>query len=101
MATLQIRSATLLGGTSYINLQFTVVDNGVTISDQYFNFYANDLSVIYDLEAPNIAVLHLGNQHTFTMSNADYNVITFNGAVQADVVTAVQTIIGDVAPYSS
>lgn len=101
MATLNITPPALVGGVSFIVLRFTVVDSGVTVSDQYFNFHANDLSVIYDTINPNMAVLHLGNQHTFTMSNGDYSAINYNGSLQADVVTAVGQIIGAIAPFTT
>ena len=101
MATLNITPPALVGGVSFIVLRFTVVDSGVTVSDQYFNFHANDLSVIYDTVNPNMAVLHLGNQHSFTMSNGDYNIINYNGSLQADVVAAVGQIIGGVAPFTT
>lgn len=101
MATLNITPPSLVGGVSFIVIQFTVIDNGTTVSDQYFNFHANDLSVIYDTINPNMAVLHLGNQHSFTMSNGDYNIVNYNGSLQADVVAAVGQIIGGVAPFTT
>lgn len=102
MATvLNITPPALVGGVSFIVLQMTVITDGVTVSDQYFNFHANDLSTVYDTLAPNMAVLHLGCQHTFTMSNGDYNIINYNGSLQADVVAAVLEIVGGVAPFTT
>lgn len=102
MATvLNITPPALVGGVSFIVLQMTIVTDGVTVSDQYFNFHANDFSTIYDTLSPNMAVLHLGNQHSFTMSNGDFNTINYNGALQADVVSAVGQIIGGIAPFTT
>ena len=99
--TLNITPPALVGGVSFIVLQMTIVTDGVTVSDQYFNFHANDFSTIYDTLSPNMAVLHLGNQHSFTMSNGDYSIINYGGALQADVVTAVGQIIGGIAPFTT
>lgn len=102
MATvLNITPPALVGGVSFIVLRMTIVSDGVTVSDQYFNFHANDFSTIYDTLSPNMAVLHLGNQHSFTMSNGDFNTINYNGALQADVVSAVGQIIGGIAPFTT
>ena len=102
MATvLNITPPALVGGVSFIVLRMTIVTDGVTVSDQYFNFHANDLSTIYDTLSPNMAVLHLGCQHTFTMSNGDFSVINYNGALQADVVAAVSQIVGAVAAFTT
>ena len=102
MATvLNITPPALVGGVSFIVLRMTIVSDGVTVSDQYFNFHANDLSTIYDTLSPNMAVLHLGNQHSFTMSNGDFGVINYNGALQADVVTAVGNIVAGIAPFTT
>lgn len=102
MATvLNITPPALVGGVSFIVLRMTIVSDGVTVSDQYFNFHANDFSTIYDTLSPNMAVLHLGNQHTFTMSNGDFGVINYNGALQADVVTAVGNIVAGIAPFTT
>ncbi len=102
MATvLNITPPALVGGVSFIVLQMTVITDGVTVSDQYFNFHANDFSTVYDTLSPNMAVLHLGCQHTFTMSNGDYNIINYNGSLQADVVAAVGQIIGGIAPFTT
>lgn len=99
--TLNITPPALVGGVSFIVLQMTVITDGVTVSDQYFNFHANDFSTIYDTLSPNMAVLHLGCQHTFTMSNGDYSVINYNGALQADVVSAVVEILGGIVPFTT
>ena len=102
MATvLNITPPALIGGVSFIVLRMTIVTDGVTVSDQYFNFHANDLSTIYDTLSPNMAVLHLGNQHSFTMSNGDFNTINYNGALQADVVSAVGQIVAGIAPFTT
>ena len=102
MATvLNITPPALVGGVSFIVLQMTIIEDGVTVSDSYYNFHANDFSTIYDTLSPNMAVLHLGNQHTFTMSNGDFGVINYNGALQADVVTAVGNIVGGIAPFTT
>ena len=102
MATvLNITPPALVGGVSFIVLRMTIVSDGVTVSDQYFNFHANDFSTIYDTLSPNMAVLHMGNQHTFTMSNGDYSAINYNGSLQADVVTAVGQILGAIAPFTT
>ena len=101
MATLNITPPALVGGVSFIVLQMTVVTDGVTVSDQYFNFHANDFSTIYDTLSRNMAVLHLGNQHSFTMSNGDYSIINYNGSVEADVVSAVLQITGAVAVFTT
>jgi hypothetical protein len=100
-STLNITPPALVGGVSFIVLQMTVVTDGVTVSDQYFNFHANDFSTIYDTLSPNMAVLHLGNQHSFTMSNGDYSIINYNGSVEADVVSAVLQITGAVAVFTT
>ena len=102
MATvLNITPPALVGGVSFIVLRFTVVDSGVTVSDTYYNFRANDFATIYDTASPNMAVLHMGNHHTFTMSNGDYSAINYNGSLQADVVTAVGQILGAIAPFTT
>jgi len=102
MATvLNITPPALVGGVSFIVLRMTIVSDGVTVSDQYFNFHANDFSTIYDTLSPNMAVLHLGNQHSFTMSNGDFNTINYNGALQADVVSAVGQIVAGIAPFTT
>ena len=102
MATvLNITPPALVGGVSFIVLQMTIIEDGVTVSDSYYNFHANDFSTIYDTLSPNMAVLHLGNQHSFTMSNGDFNTINYNGALQADVVSAVGQIIGGIAPFTT
>jgi len=102
MATvLNITPPALVGGVSFIVLRMTIVSDGVTVSDSYYNFHANDFSTIYDTLSPNMAVLHLGNQHSFTMSNGDFNTINYNGALQADVVSAVGQIIGGIAPFTT
>lgn len=99
--TLNIAAPALVGGVSFIVLQMTIIEDGVTVSDQYFNFHANDFSTVYDTLSPNMAVLHLGCQHTFTMSNGDYNIINYNGSLQADVVTAVANIVAGIAPFTT
>ena len=102
MATvLNITPPALVGGVSFIVLRMTIVTDGVTVSDQYFNFHANDLSTIYDTLSPNMAVLHLGNQHSFTMSNGDFSIINYGGVLQADVVTAVANIVAGIAPFTT
>ena len=102
MATvLNITPPALVGGVSFIVLRLTIVTDGTTVSDTYYNFHANDFATIYDTASPNMAVLHMGNQHTFTMSNGDYNIINYNGSLQADVVAAVGQIVGGIAPFTT
>ena len=100
--TLTIAAPSSIGGSaSFITLRFTVTSGATTISDTYYNFHANDFSNVYDFSTPNVAVLHLGSSHVFTMSNGDYSTIVYDGSTQATIATAAAAVVSGVASFTT
>lgn len=94
-------AAAINGAASFIRLRFLITSGATTISDTYYNFHANHFACIYDSSAPNICVLHMGEQHVLTLSNGDFSTITYDGSGQADVITAAFAIVTGVAPFTT
>lgn len=98
---LTIYKAVLLGGTSFVQYRFVVTEGATTLKDEYYNFSANMFSCVYDNEAPNMAVLHLGLNHTYTLSNGLYATITFDGTPYSDEVSLTAAFVNDIAAYTT
>ena len=100
--TLTIAAPSNIGGsTSYLELRFTVTSGATTISDTYYYFHANDFGSVYDTSSPNMAVLQLGANHVFTMTNGDYGSIIYGGVAQTNVVAAALSIVTAIAPFTT
>ena len=100
--TLTIAAPSSIGGSaSFIALRFTVTNGATTISDTYYNFHANDFSTVYDNSSPNVAVMQLGSNHVFTMSNGDYGTIIYAGSTQATIVAAASAVVSAVAAFTT
>jgi len=100
--TLTIAAPSALGGSaSFVALRFTVTNGATTISDTYYNFHANHFSTVYDNSSPNVAVLQLGENHVFTMSNGDYGAIIYDGSTQSSVVASAASVVSAIAPFTT
>ena len=95
-----ISSALSLNFTSFVQIQVQITIDGVITSDKVVCFDANKLNVAYDTENPNIVVFHF-NGTTLTVSNADYNIFSFGGAVKTDPVDLATNVIADIAQYTT
>ena len=96
-----IGAASLLGGSSYLQIQVQSLENGVLQTDKYISFNANEFECIYDNQQPNIVVFHFGRNHTVTVSNADYQEFYQVGVSKATPVALAVAVLGDIAGYTS
>ena len=93
--------ATQIGLGSFVQVQVVLQENGVTYSEQYYNFSANTFSAVYDNSAPNVAVFHFGSEHTLSVTNGDYATYTLAGFPQASPVALAAAVITDIAQYTT
>ena len=95
-----ISAATPLGFGSYIQVAIEVTVNGVLESSRFYSFDANYFSIQYDLQNMNIAVFHF-NGHAESVSNGQYTEFYFALASKSSPVALAQSVIADIAQYTT
>lgn len=85
---------------SYIQVQIIFTIDGVQQFNEYMTFDANNFSVVYDVQNPNIIVFHFG-EIMQVISNADYNQFRYAAFVEPTLIAFAQNVIIDISSYTT
>lgn len=96
-----IGAPTQIGLGTFITVQVQKYENNVLIEDKQYCFDANTFTASYDNQQPNICILHFGNSHSITISNADYQEFEGSAGVVGTAIALASQVITDIATYTT
>ena len=85
---------------SYVKVQIAFTIDGVQEFNEYMIFDANQFSVVYDTQNPNIVVFHFGHIMQ-SISNGDYNQFRYAAFVEPTLIAFAQNVIIDISSYTT
>ena len=85
---------------SYVKVQIAFTIDGVQEFNEYMTFDANQFSVVYDTQNPNIVVFHFGHIMQ-SISSGDYNQFRYAGFVEPTLIAFAQNVITDIAQFTT
>ena len=85
---------------SYVKVQIAFTIDGVQEFNEYMTFDANQFSVVYDTQNPNIVVFHFGHIMQ-SISSGDYNQFRYAAFVEPTLIAFAQTVIPDIAQFTT
>ena len=85
---------------SYVKVQIASTIDGVQVFNEYMTFDANQFSVVYDTQNPNIVVFHFGHIMQ-SISNGDYNQFRYAAFVEPTLIAFAQNVIIDISSYTT
>ena len=85
---------------SYVKVQIAFTIDGVQEFNEYMTFDANQFSVVYDTQNPNIVVFHFGHIMQ-SISNGDYNQFRYAAFVEPTLIAFAQNVIIDISSYTT
>ena len=85
---------------SYVKVQIAFTIDGVQEFNEHMIFDANQFSVVYDTQNPNIVVFHFGHIMQ-SISNGDYNQFRYAAFVEPTLIAFAQNVITDIAQFTT